>query len=1298
MPKFGNKLLCHFASLGEKKAVQARFLLGPAGSGKTFRCLAEIRAALAASPEGPPLVLLAPKQATFQLERQLLANSALSGYTRLNIFSFERLARFVLDALGVSMPAGLLAEEGRVMVLRALLMRHESELKLFRPSARRPGFAQQLSQLLVELQQHQFMPAMLRALAARPDLRRELQDKLHDLALLFEAYSNWLVKNELQDGNRLLDAATDALRETGVAASRQSDAISSKKCGGLPAAATIQHLWLDGFAEMTLQELDLLAAILPQCDRATLAFCLAGEPAAETSWLSIWSSIGKTFEQCRQRLENLPDCEVSVEILPREPGKNRFPENSALAALENGWARPVHASERRPPARREEVGTQASACAPANRPKPELQHAGPEAGAPAGAIRLAACANPEAEAAFAARAILKFVHDDRAGNRFRDAAVLARSLDGYHKPLERAFRRYGIPFFLDRRESVAHHPLAELTRSALRTVTFDWPHDDWFAALKAGFSPVDETEIDRLENEALARGWHGAKWREPIQIADNPDLEKFLERLREKILPPFQNFGTQLVRWNNKPTGMQLAGALREFWSEMKVESTLERWSLADPEKSSIVHRPSSIHQTVREQMKAWLDNAALAFANEALALRDWLPILEAGLANLTVGVIPPALDQVLIGAIDRARNPDLKLALVLGVNEAIFPAAPAAPAILTDADRDEMSRHTGAPGPDLRERLARERYLGYIACTRASEKLIVTFSRHDSEGRALNPSPFIAHLRRILPGLDIEESIGDIKLAEAEHVSEIAPSLMAVWSSDQERRPPARREEVGVQASACAPADRLKPELQHAGPEAGAPSQLMAVTLAAGTVKNWNKLLELPVLAELLKRLAALREPDSEERLSRALAKKLFGPTLRSSVSRLEEFAACPFRFFVHSGLRAEERKVFELDAREQGSFQHEVLKMFHEQLSAEGKRWRDLTPPDASARVGKIAAILALDYRDGLLRANEQSRFTARVLAESLQDFVETLVTWMRGQYEFDPAVAELEFGIGAGGAPAWEIDLGAGHKLALRGRIDRIDLCRETDGRALCVVMDYKSGQKKLDKILVEHGVQLQLLAYLAAIRSWPPEVWMMLNLPAFFSPAPAQPIYLLGAPASRRPVGSQKAELAGETPSLPGIVSRVQGVVPAGVFYVNLRGQYESGGTRDEALADADGARKRAYRHAGRFDTSALSRLDRTKAADQFNYRLNKDGSVRANSVEALPRAEFEALLDRVETQLQEMGRAIFSGAAQVDPYRKGHETPCEFCDYRAACRIDPWTHQYRVLRPSAGQVLDNSRVS
>jgi ATP-dependent helicase/DNAse subunit B len=205
---------------------------------------------------------------------------------------------------------------------------------------------------------------------------------------------------------------------------------------------------------------------------------------------------------------------------------------------------------------------------------------------------------------------------------------------------------------------------------------------------------------------------------------------------------------------------------------------------------------------------------------------------------------------------------------------------------------------------------------------------------------------------------------------------------------------------------------------------------------------------------------------------------------------------------------------------------------------------------------------------------------------------------------------------------------------------------------------------------------------------------------MNLPAHFSLASPKeeragvriPIVLKSNPLA--PALSPLGRGEGEEQKRSGALI----IAPAGVFYVNLRGQYESGGTRDEALADADAARKRAYRHAGRFDATALSRLDRTSAADQFNYRLNKDGSVRSNSVEALPRAEFEALLDRIGAQLQEMGRAIFSGAAQVDPYRKGHETPCKFCDYRPVCRIDPWTHRYRVLRQSAEKACDNSGVS
>ncbi|MEI9865361.1 MAG: PD-(D/E)XK nuclease family protein [Limisphaerales bacterium] len=86
-------------------------------------------------------------------------------------------------------------------------------------------------------------------------------------------------------------------------------------------------------------------------------------------------------------------------------------------------------------------------------------------------------------------------------------------------------------------------------------------------------------------------------------------------------------------------------------------------------------------------------------------------------------------------------------------------------------------------------------------------------------------------------------------------------------------------------------------------------------------------------------------------------------------------------------------------------------------------------------------------------------------------------------------------------------------------------------------------------------------------------------------------------------------------------------------------------------------------------------------------------MKNNGELYANSPEALTRAEFEKLLDGVETQLRLIGEKIFSGSAQVDPYRKGKQTPCEYCDYQAACRIDKWTHQYRVLRETTKDKIE-----
>src|SRR6202000_791872 len=119
----------------------------------------------------------------------------------------------------------------------------------------------------------------------------------------------------------------------------------------------------------------------------------------------------------------------------------------------------------------------------------------------------------------------------------------------------------------------------------------------------------------------------------------------------------------------------------------------------------------------------------------------------------------------------DRSRNPELKLALVLGMNETVFPAKPGAPTLLTDADRDSLTRRGASLGPSVRERMARERYLGYIACTRASEQLIITCSRQDARGAELNPSLFLTQLQQNFPHVEMEEFSGETQPQKIEHV-----------------------------------------------------------------------------------------------------------------------------------------------------------------------------------------------------------------------------------------------------------------------------------------------------------------------------------------------------------------------------------------------------------------------------------------------------------------------------------------------------------------------------------------------
>lgn len=1067
------------------------------------------------------MVLLAPKQATFQLERQLLANCQLGGYARLRILSFDRLAEFVLDQLNCTEPR-LLAEEGRVMVLRALLNREQERLRLFQGCARLPGFARQLSELLRELQRHQIGPAGLLDLAAHRETPASLAAKLQDTAQLLHGYLAWLQEHQLEDADRLLDVAVEAL-----------DAIPGRANEPL-----IEALWMDGFAEMTPQEMALLTAVTRRSNTATLAFCLDQAPEDPSTWFSAWGMIGDTFRKCHAAVEAIPNATIELTRLERDSTRDRFGSNSVLRHIETHFARP------RPAAWGNTIPQSPTTKIHPGWANTEFNFDAPDWRQ---SISVWQCATLDTEAHAAACEIWRHV---RAGGRFREIAVVCRSLELVAPVFRRTFHRYQIPCFIDQRSPVNHHPLAELTRSLLRTLAYGWRAEDWFGVVKSGLVGLEEWESDRLENEALAKGWAMPFWKSG---AANCPPET--ERLRRHLITPVLSFESNI---GSSPTGSQLGRAIREFWLKFQVDQTLCHWDRETMVADATAPDAGTLHATIGRQLDGWLSELVRAFPHEHLPLTEWIPILESALAGLTVGRVPPALDQVLIGAMDRSRNPDLRLTILPGWNEGVFPAPAGHAGILSETERMALEQLGAKLGPTPIRRLGHERFYAYIALTRARDRVVITYSDTNHRGDTLQPSPFVSHLQRLFPELRAT------RFNEAE----------------------------------------LKPMV--------------------------------PRTKELLPRLefqSVVIPPPGQEAIDPALARLFYGDVLRSSVSRLEQFASCPFLYAVQSGLRLGERKRFEMDARERGSFQHEILARFHESIARRQQRWRDVSIPEARALVRELSETVAADFRHGLACHNGAAIFSARHLAWQLEELISETLAWMPG-YSFDPKWSELEFGSSRSTIPALELDLGEGLKLQLEGKVDRIDVDEQDPENIRAVVMDYKSSLQSYHPVLATHGIQMQLPVYLAALS--------VLTIPGV------------------------------------GMLN------PSGMGYISLKPTTQRSADRHSTTG---GSNEPRFAIRGRFSLSILTGLQRSTAETTkppFRVDLKRDGTPKKHS-DILLAADFDVLIAQVFPLLARLGKRILNGETAVSPYRNGAETACDFCDFKGVCRIRPETFHFRSLK-------------
>lgn len=658
-------------------------------------------------------------------------------------------------------------------------------------------------------------------------------------------------------------------------------------------------------------------------------------------------------------------------------------------------------------------------------------------------VELCACHDIAHECETIGRRVKRLLVDD--GAKPETIAVVYRRLDPVAARLRLAFDEYGIPYSMQ-----YARPLTESSIGAFVLGLYDvaeaWERDDVLDALTSVWfgAPTDHAATFGIlvRQSGVIRGQH--EWLSSIENMVNwiaggqgEAHARTVRRLPEaagnaqSLLEEVRRLETLLRLLPDNATRAEHSIAAKKILAKLRVDMRIDYLpeGMHAPEQDALAAMQAVLNRFIAWEGRLGLDERVprAEFATELQRALDLTPVSEL----TTLGGV-----QIIDAAVARHREYDHLF--LGGLNEGSFPVPPTADAIFNDADRADL-RQAGAPIEPRGRYIEREMLLLHHVLDRASTHATILWSMVDMDGRSLAPSPFVDDIRGLCKLIDAKPAISTSFLPTLDEAA-CARDMQLIDELDE-----------AVESAFC---ELFEPLRVGAGVERERCSP-MAFGCYDGVLSD----------AELVGQLAAV-----------------FGPDHVFSALQLEQYAQCPFRFFIERILRIESVEPGDeaFDPRTRGRAMHEVLQKFHTYYrgipgSALPEDSRDVMTRlfeetfDAIAKreVAAPPGVVAVE-RERLLRQLHRYVDVARETAE----------TWQ-------PTHFEVAFG-GASGSkdPLSRSETyllnTPGGDVQLSGRIDRIDL----DGRQARIV-DYKtSGNVTKRDILA--GVHLQLPLYAVVLR--------------------------------------------------------------------------------------------------------------------------------------------------------------------------------------------------------------------
>lgn len=991
-----------------------RFIRGRAGSGKTSLILEEVRKELLENPNGHPIYLLAPDQMSFELEYELIQTKGLRGMIRTQVFSFSRLAWRVLQETG-GISRYHIKGVGIHMLLRKIVEEKKAELMVYKRAAAQSGFIDQLEEIISEFKRYcigtealAFKIDELNLLENRTPGEEMLLSKLSDLEVILQEYENSITSKYVDEEDFLRLLAEKV---------RHSESLKEAE------------IYIDGFHSFTPQEMMVINELIQNCRRVTVSLNVdQAYPNDTPEELSLFYMTGRTYYELYHAtrqfgVEFEPDIDLNQLVLPR------FKNSPSLQHLETTF----------------DV-------------RPSIPFKGETE------VNIVSAVNRRAEVEGVAREIVKKVREE--GYKWRDCVVLLRDNTSYHDLIETLFEDYRIPVFQDQKRSMLNHPVVELIRSSIELIRTNWRYDPVFRTFKTGLlGPVEEDArksielLDKMENYVIANGIKGEKmwtkeadWKfmnkgEYMRSYDtHQDFETALNELRRELVKPLVAFGEELA---SKKTVLGMSEALYMFLEAIEVPQKIELLrDKADKQKDLISARE---HEQVWTHVIELLDQMVELMGEEEVSVELFQRLLETGLENLKFQLVPPAIDQVLVGNIELSRFLNCKNVFVLGVNEGVLPARPKETSVITEEERELLTEGGLKLAPGNMRKIMDETYIAYIGLTSASDSLWVSYPMANEEGKSLMPSIIIKQLKDLYPDLEekflFNEPLEESNVVQLEYITNPTKAISF-----------------------------LSTQLQHwkRGHE---------ISDLWWDVYNWFVIHDRFAVDNAIR---GLFHSNQSKKISEKTSEELYGKDIQASVSRLEKFQSCSFSHFASYGLRLEERSVYQLQAPDVGTLFHDALSKFADKLRKDGVKWQDLSIDECRALTGKIVNDLVPNIQNSILLSTDRYKY----IKNRLQSVVEKAVLVIRDHSKvskYNPVGLELEFGKPNSLLESIQFPLNNGGKLGLVGRIDRVDQAVTDANRSLLRIIDYKSSDTSLDLSKVYYGLALQTLTYLDVVVS-------------------------------------------------------------------------------------------------------------------------------------------------------------------------------------------------------------------